>query len=229
MFWYYRRPLLGYFVLFAVALFWGFTPRSGQALLFDTLVLPWALLALVTLNLPFMRALCRGLRLSESERRNHALEHATIHFLRTDHGYRKSVGGRALPGGFRIWGVDKDHIRQAFNQVIALEPDARFRVAVAKQCGSTIVFAEALGITLLIVCVIVFAVFSLPPWGIAAVLLGQLTIFLLFRYPIGLALQKPRLLSVDFSSARIVQINKAEAKPGLERPPVFIVHTEVSL
>ena len=98
--WYYRRPLVGYLFLFLIATYAGILSPTGEAAVFNTLMLPWLIVLLVLLNLPFLGGLARRLLLSEPEKRNHALEHGTIHFLHarygTSTGMAVSIFGRAL-------------------------------------------------------------------------------------------------------------------------------------
>src|SRR5262245_60451025 len=95
--WYYRRPFVGYSVLFGISTLCGLVPRTAETTLFFAFALPWLFLLLVLLNLPFVGALVRRFRLSSAERRNHALEHGTIHFLLVRRGTTRGVGGRAAP------------------------------------------------------------------------------------------------------------------------------------
>ena len=104
--WYYRRPYPGYCVLFGISALWGLIPRSGEVTLLSAFALPWLFLLLVILNLPFVSALVRRFRLSQAERRNHALEHGTIYFLLQRRGASRGVGGHAAPTGFRISGAE---------------------------------------------------------------------------------------------------------------------------
>ncbi len=226
--WYYRRPLVGYLFLFLIATYAGILSPTGEAAVFNTLMLPWLIVLLVLLNLPFLGGLARRLLLSEPEKRNHALEHGTIHFLHARYGTSTGIGGLALREGFRVSGArNPEDIRRAFHDLVSLPLEERSRVVVAKECGSMIVIAQGIGILSLLV---VLAVFVLRPPSTATlvtILAGQVLLFLALRRPLGFLIQRRRLLSLGFVEAKIRQIKKVEANLFVERPPVYLVETIV--
>lgn len=91
--WYYREPLLGYFGLFIIALCWGLLPHRGESMVLAVLVAPWFFPLLIILNLPFVGGLLSRLTLNPAKRRNHALEHGTIHCHLRRHGMNKKMVG----------------------------------------------------------------------------------------------------------------------------------------
>ena len=91
--WYYRQPLLGYAVLFIIALCWGLLPHTGEAVVLAVLVAPWFFPLLIIFNLPFVGGLINRLSLNLAKRRNHALEHGTIHCYFRRHGMDSEYRG----------------------------------------------------------------------------------------------------------------------------------------
>jgi Domain of unknown function (DUF6391) len=195
---------------------------------FNAFVLPWLVILLVLLNLPYLTGVARGLLLSEPEKWNHALEHGTIHFLEVMYGASTSVGGRALKHGFRVSGArGPDDIRRAFRDLLSLPKEQRWGVVLTKECGSMIVFSQGVGILLLLVTVVFFVLMP-PSWPTLVTALGaQLLLFLALRRPLGLFIQRRHLLSLGFSAARIRHITRVEANPSLETAPVYLVETLV--
>jgi hypothetical protein len=228
LFWYYRRPLVGYGLLFLVVAYVGSVPARGEAATFNALVLPWAIMVLVLLNLPFLGVVARRLVLSEAERINHALEHGTIHFLVTNYGPSRGIGGRALRHGFRLSGVgNPDDIRRAFDDLLSLSPEERWRIVVAKNCGSMMVIAQGIGVFTLLLAVVLFVFIPLSRVAVTAILVTQLIIFVALRRPLGRLVQRRRLLSLSFREARIRHIHKAHVAHAFERAPVYVVETIV--
>ena len=228
MAWYYRRPFLGYMLLFVLTAYTGVVPRSGEEAVVSALVLPWLVLLLILVNLPFVRGLVRRLRLSEPERRNHALEHGTIHFLCGRYGTSRGLGGRALKHGFRVSGArDPEDIRRAFVDLLALPREQRWRVVVSDKCGSMIVVAQGVGVIQLVLVMVLFLLMSPSRTAVAIVLATQLALFLALRHPLGFLIQRRRLLSLSFEEARILRIKNVHAELLFERPPVYLVETMV--
>jgi Domain of unknown function (DUF6391) len=144
-----------------------------------------------------------GLLLSEPEKRNHALEHGTIHFVHAKYGTFTGIGGRALRHGFRVSGArDPEDIRRAFHELVSLAPEERWRVVVAKKCGSMIVIAQGIGILSLLAILGFFVLMPPSKAALLTLLVGQLLLFLALRRPLGFLIQKRRLLSRSDSPTR---------------------------
>ena len=141
--WYYRQPLLGYAVLFIIALCWGLLPHTGETVVLAVLVAPWLFPLLIVLNLPFIGGLIARLRLNPAKRQNHALEHGTIHCWLRRQSTKKKVGGRAESEGFRVSGIGSENeIRKAFSEFLTLDEKERWSTAVSNRCGSMLVIAQ---------------------------------------------------------------------------------------
>ncbi|MCA9465996.1 MAG: hypothetical protein KC643_11215 [Nitrospira sp.] len=226
--WYYKQPILGYGVLFVIALCWGLLPHTGEVVVLTVLLTPWLACLLILLNYPFMSGVIKSLRLTLQKRRNHALEHGTIHCFFHKHGQKKKVSGRAKADGFRIAGIHSTkEIREAFAEFLSLNKQEQWKMAISTRCGSMLVIAQGIGIISLLSALIFFGVWQPSPPTIALTLGAQLLLFLGLRYPLGRLLQKHRLLSLDFEDAKILDIKQVDRIPLIENGPVYFVRTHV--
>ncbi len=226
--WYYRQPLLGYAVLFIIALCWGLLPHTGETVVLAVLVAPWLFPLLIVLNLPFMGGLISRLRLNTAKRQNHALEHGTIHCWLSGQSTKKKVGGRAESEGFRVSGIGSaNEIRKAFREFLSLDVTERWSIAVSNRCGSMLVIAQGIGVIFLLSSIAIFTFWQLSPFAVALVLGTQLFLFLALRRPLGRLVQRRRLLCLDFENAEILDIRQVEKTPLIEKGPVFFVRTSV--
>jgi len=81
-------------------------------------------------------------------RRNHGLEHATIHIL-SGHFPGKPLAGHSNPGGFFILGdVPTESVRAAATEALARMRNGESKLAVHPGCGTNYVIAGALAGTL---------------------------------------------------------------------------------
>jgi len=77
-------------------------------------------------------------------RRNHGLEHATIHIL-SGHFPGQALAGHSNPGGFFILGdVPTDSVREAVAEALARMQNGEAMLAVHPGCGTNYVVAGAL-------------------------------------------------------------------------------------
>jgi hypothetical protein len=221
------RPARSFLVCYTLVTIAVAAPRTALHGGCLAIAAPWLAIGLLLLNLPLLSAAFRGFRLTPAERRNHALEHATIFFLRQRYGRRGRLAGQAFADGFHLSGVaDAADIRQAFRQATAALERGEGSCAVSRRCGSMMVTAQALGVTALMPGAVATLV---GPPRVAEVLTAAAgAAFLLLRFPIGLWLQRRRFLSFDFESPSIVSIDPAKPRPMLDRPGVFFVRTRMT-
>ena len=117
-------------------------------------LLPWFLVLFGLINLPFAAAAFRAFDLDPATRRNHALEHATIHYLEADGARRLS--GRAARDGFRVCGRSSvREIRTAFEQVRRVVHDGGPLPHISRRCGSNVVSSLGLALLLLLTVALV--------------------------------------------------------------------------
>jgi Domain of unknown function (DUF6391) len=226
--WYYRHPLLGYFILFVFGTLWAISTPDSGLLGLSLLAMPWLTIVLVILNLPLLGAAIQRLTLPLPVRRNHALEHGTIQLIRHAYGVTKGIGGKAAMDGFRISGARSQcDIESAFADFVALPPHERRVLAVVGQCGSMLVVAQGLGVALISGTLLVAGVWRPQPQEIGILLGVQFLLFLFGRRPLGRLLQEKRLLALDFRSARIQRIDRVRARHLIESSPVFFVRTVI--
>jgi len=77
-------------------------------------------------------------------RRNHALEHATIHVL-TEHNPRRHLMGRTTDHGFDLFGeVETDEVAAAVSEALARLQRGEYSLAVHPRCGTNLATAGVL-------------------------------------------------------------------------------------
>lgn len=77
-------------------------------------------------------------------RRNHALEHATIHMLARNHP-GKNLVGRSTPNGYYIYGdVTTDQVAEAAAEALARLKTGERRLAIHPGCGTNLVTSSLL-------------------------------------------------------------------------------------
>jgi hypothetical protein len=185
-------------------------------------LLPWFLVLFGVINIPFVAAAFRAFRVDHETRRNHALEHATIHYLEAD-GPRLS--GCASRDGFRISGcASAREIKTAFERVRRVVRDGGCLPYVSRRCGSNVVSALGLGLLLLFAVALVSLLVQ-PPLEIrASALAGVVVLFVAMRHGIGNWLQRRFFMATDFDEISLRDVREVQAGP-MERPPVHFVAT----
>lgn len=146
-------------------------------------------------------------------RRNHALEHATIHVL-TQHNPRRSVAGHSDAGGFWLLGnVASDDVRQAVDAALARLRAGQHWLAIHPNCGTNLVTAGAL--TGLAGGLAMRGASRRGEWGQRlplAILLS--TLALLAARPLGTRLQQRVTTSTDLASLQVVAITSSQRSKG---------------
>lgn len=220
--WFFGQPTLTFaleFLALAPLILAADPSKVATGYLF---LLPWLVLFFALINLPFVSAAFHLFRMDDATKRNHALEHATIHYLRQSGGRRLS--GSAARNGFRVSGGSSDAVKQAFEQVRRVVRDGGKLPYVSRRCGSNIVTALGLGLTLLFI-VALGSVLLQPPPLVRALALGSVVLlFVGMRHGIGGAIQRRFFMRVDFEDVALRDIRRIQAEP-LEREPVHFVET----
>ncbi len=227
--WFITRPLVGFVSYLVVVGFVVFAPRDGPNLLLFYLVLPWLILVVLALNLSFVSLVFRRFTLSNAKKKNHALEHGTIFFLRKRYGGKVRVGGSAESDGFRIYGVQqKEHLVKAFDDLLRELKQGSSELIVSMRCGSNIATAQGLAIVLLTLAAVILSVSKADPMTSLIFLSATIFLYFLLRTRLGNWVQSMFFMSLDFSNARIQSVYKVEKKRFWERNPVFFVKTVIS-
>jgi len=187
--------------------------------------LPWLLVLFTLLNLPFAVAAFRAFHLDRATRRNHALEHATIHVLEA--GGKRRFSGRALPDGFRVSGnASPREIKKAFDEVCRLLREGEPLPYISRRCGSNVVSALGLALVLLL-SVALMSLLIQPPLVVrAAALAGVVVVFVAMRHGIGDWIQRRCFMATDVEHASCREVREVQAGP-MERRPVHFVATIV--
>jgi len=201
------RPAVAFGVQLALVAFLCLAPAEAPIGAFYAFLSPALLVLLVVINLPLVAGLFQGFELSPDVRRNHSLEHATIHFLIERHGGRKVLSGRATPSGFLVSGVRSErHLLQAFAQVQALLDRREPLPAVSSHCGSNIVTGQALAFLLPCATGAFVLLLQTPPAWALLLLALDVALFVRWRIPLGNWLQRRYFVAADIAWAEIRSI-----------------------
>ena len=138
-------------------------------------------------------------------RRNHGLEHATIHVLSSRIGTLSMVG-HATAEGFNLYGeVDTDEVRSAANEALARIREGESRLVIHPNCGTN--FATAgivVGLTAWLASTGKGSFNKIPRMIVAS------TAALLFAMPLGLSIQEYITTSPKVGSARILGVERGK-------------------
>lgn len=223
-----RNPLTGFIFYFICVSIFLLIPPGKEGTISFVLLLPFILFAIVGLNLSFFSTLFGRFTISEAKKRNHALEHGTIHFLKKFHGKKLRVGGRAENGGFRICGVKKKQdLSKAFEQFIREMRNPNPDLFISLRCSSNIVTAQGFGLIILTISALFLKILHANYGIIVLVLAANLLFYFLLRRKLGGLIQEKLFMSLNFSSARIHSINKVKKEIFGEINPVYFVKTIV--
>ena len=223
--WFFGRPVLPFVIEFAVLAPIILADTPADSIGGVVFLLPWLLIFFGLINLPFMAAAFKAFHLDQETRRNHALEHATIHLLEASG--RRRLSGQAARNGFRVCGsLSAKEIRAAFDQVRRMIRDDQQLPYISRGCGSNIVSALGLALVLLL-AVALISVLIQPPLMIRASALGIVVfVFAAMRHGIGNWLQRRFFMATDFDEVSVRDIREVPARP-MERRPVHFVATIV--
>lgn len=141
--------------------------------------------------------------LIERIRRNHALEHATLHMLES-RSREVRAGGRATPDGFYLYGdlPQEDTVRAAASEAIARMGDGERELAIHPRCGTNLVTAGVLSGALAMLGVVASG--KRAPWYVQlsnAILGAMVGAFL--AQPLGPWMQANVTTSAEVRTARV--------------------------
>jgi hypothetical protein len=142
-------------------------------------------------------------------RRNHALEHATIHVL-TQRNPRRSIAGHSDAGGFWLLGnVATEDVRHAVEEALARLRAGEHWLAIHPNCGTNFVTAGAL--TGLAGGLAMRGISRRGEWGERlplAILLSTVALFA--ARPLGTRLQQRVTTSTDLATLEIDTITPSQ-------------------
>ncbi len=138
-------------------------------------------------------------------RRNHGLEHATVHIL-TARDPSIQLVGRADTRGFNIYGdVATDALNQAAHEAVERLQNGESSLAVHPRCGTNLAVAGLLG-----GFAALFAVGRKPSWKKFPDVILATTLAAFFAQPLGLSVQQHVTTSPNAGGARIAGIQQSK-------------------
>jgi hypothetical protein len=222
------RPLTGSIGFLLVVTIILLVPQNGPSLMALSLVGPLLIIPVAALNMNFIAMVFRRFTLSESMKRNHALEHGTIFMLRSRYGKKTKMGGNAEIDGFRIYGVDKkEHIEKAFDFLVTELKRGNSELIISMRCGTNVGTAQGLGIVLLSLSAMVLLLVNANATVSLTVLGIDVILYFLLRTSLGNWVQGKFYMSLDFAGARIQSIYSVKTERIWEKGPVYFVKTEI--
>src|SRR3990172_9559767 len=142
-------------------------------------------------------------RMINSVRRNHALEHATISILLSNHGPTRVIG-RAATDGFYIYGnVPTERLREFAHEALARLQKGESHLAVSPLCGTNIAVA---GVLAGCASYLALGLRRRPLDGITNAVMGGI-LAVIAAQPLGRLVQKHYTTSPDLDGGRIVSVD----------------------
>jgi len=144
------------------------------------------------------------MRLINSIRRNHALEHATIAVMMTRQGPMRVVG-RASADGFYVYGdVSTEHLRAFADEALGRLQKGESHLAVSPLCGTNLLVA---GVIAGVGSYLAAGTGKKRFDGLSNALLAAI-VGVLASQPIGRLIQKHGTTSPDLEGVRIVSVER---------------------
>jgi hypothetical protein len=151
-------------------------------------------------------------------RRNHALEHATIAVMMEREPGRK-LNGFSTDDGFFVQGVRSiSEVESAAREAMRRLQNGERRLAIHRNCGTTIVAANLLAAILFLVA-LVLGVLYLDLGGIVLMIFGSIVLALALRVPLSLILQRFVTTDADLTNAEVGWVEPAQ--PGDLKSGIF--------
>jgi uncharacterized protein DUF6391 len=139
-------------------------------------------------------------------RRNHALEHATIAVMMEREPGSK-FNGFSTDEGFFVQGVrSKEEVDSAAREALRRLRGGEEKLAVHRNCGTTIVAANLLAAVFFLVALGVGLYLG---WDVYLLILGGIVLSLLLRVPLSLLLQRFLTTDVELSNAEVGWVEPA--------------------
>jgi hypothetical protein len=151
-----------------------------------------------------------------SVRRNHGLEHATIHVLNRQN---LTLSGRSSSGGFVLYGdVPTEKVERAVDEALARFRRGEAQWAVHPNCGTNLVTT---GVLTTSIAALGFSGTSRKrAWDRFPLVMVFMMVASLYSLPIGMALQKHITTTGDMGDLDVVSIKRREVSLPLGRKTV---------
>ncbi len=171
-----------------------------------------ATVARPVLNFPYIRR----------TRRNHGLEHATIHLL-NDQGYRLS--GRSTDSGFVLLGdVPTAAVERAVHDALRRMRGGEHNLAVHPNCGTNLVTTSLL--TSLVAMAGLSGSTRRDSFNRLPLVMMLMMGTVLYSQPLGLSLQKHFTTEGNPGDLEVLSISRSEMKFPLSNRPIAVHHVE---
>ena len=163
-----------------------------------------------------------GFRPIRRIRRNHGLEHATIHMMTNRKTADHILGGRAVLDGFFIYGkAETEHVREAVEEAIKRMRKGEHELAVHPNCGTGIVTTGFL------TSIFAFAAtLGSEGWKERWSRLPMMMVFsiaaIMISQPASLSLQRYITTYGDPGDLEIVQISRNEVRSPFSRKRMVV-------
>ena len=150
-------------------------------------------------------------------RRNHALEHATIVVMMEREPGRK-LNGFSTDDGFFVQGVRSiSEVESAAREAMRRLQNGEKRLAIHRNCGTTIVAANLLAAVFFLVTLGFFLYFGVG--NLYLMILGSLVLAFALRIPLSLILQRFVTTDADLTNAEVGWVEPAQ--PGDLKSGIF--------
>ena len=150
-------------------------------------------------------------------RRNHALEHATIVVMMEREPGRK-LNGFSTDDGFFVQGVRSiSEVESAAREAMRRLQNGEKRLAIHRNCGTTIVAANLLAAVFFLVTLGFFLYFDVG--NLYLMILGSLVLAFALRIPLSLILQRFVTTDADLTNAEVGWVEPAQ--PGDLKSGIF--------
>jgi len=151
-------------------------------------------------------------------RRNHGMEHATIHMLNRQ---RYVLSGRASWGGFMIYGdVPTETVEKAANDALERMRNGQTQLAIHPNCGTNLVVTGML--TTFVGAFGFVGTNRRRAWERFPVVLILMMVSSLYSLPIGLEVQKHITTSGEPGNLTIIGVKRRTARMPLRSEPVVV-------
>jgi hypothetical protein len=152
-------------------------------------------------------------------RRNHALEHATIVVMMEREPGRK-LNGFSTDDGFFVQGVRSiSEVESAAREAMRRLQNGEKRLAIHRNCGTTIVAANLLAAILFLVALGLGFLYLGAGWDLYLMILGSVVLAFALRIPLSLILQRFVTTDADLTNAEVGWVEPAQ--PGDLKSGIF--------
>jgi membrane protein implicated in regulation of membrane protease activity len=152
-------------------------------------------------------------------RRNHALEHATIAVMMEREPGRK-LNGFSTDDGFFVQGVRSiSEVESAAREALRRLQNGEKRLAIHRNCGTTIVAANLLAAILFLVALVLGVLYLGVGGDLYLMILGSVVLAFVLRVPLSLLLQRFVTTDADLENAEVGWVEPAQ--PGDLKSGIF--------